>query len=43
MLLEKAMVRIMGDPENINIDTESYEEVKAVADSLETLNFDPED
>jgi recombination protein RecA len=43
MLLEKAMVRIMGDPENMNIDTESYEEVKAIADSLETLSFDPED
>ena len=43
MLLEKAMVKIMGDPDNMNIDVESYEEIRSIADNLETLNFDPED
>jgi len=43
MILEKAMVRIMGDPNTMNIDTESYEEIRAIADNLEEINFDPED
>ena len=42
-LMEKAMVRIMGDPNSMNIDAESYEEVRAIADNLEGLHFDPED
>ena len=40
-LLEKAMVKIMGDPNTASIDTESYEEVRSIADSIEL--FDPED
>ena len=40
-LLEKAMVKIMGDPNTAMIDAESYEEVRAIADSI--VIFDPED
>jgi recombination protein RecA len=40
-LLEKAMVKIMGDPDSINIDTESYEEVRSLSESIEI--FDPEE
>ena len=35
MILEKAMVKIMGDPDNIDIDPEAYEEIKAIAQELE--------
>jgi len=42
-LMEKAMVRIMGDPNSASIDAESYEEIRSVADNLATLDFDPED
>ena len=40
-LLEKAMVKMMGDPNSFNIDAESYEEVRALSDEIEV--FDPED
>jgi recombination protein RecA len=40
-LLEKAMVKIMGDPNSFNIDAESYEEIRALSDEIEV--FDPED
>ncbi len=33
-LIEKAMVKIMGDDSNIDIDVESYEEIKALSDEL---------
>jgi hypothetical protein len=41
-LLEKAMVRKMSNPEDINIDTESYEEVRAIALDLES-DISPEE
>jgi protein RecA len=41
-LLERAMVRKMSSPEEINIDTESYEEVRAIALDLET-DISPEE
>ena len=40
-LLEKTMIKIMGDPSTAVIDTESYEEVRSIAESIEL--FDPED
>ncbi len=33
-LLEKAMVKVMSDPDSINIDPESYEEIKSLAEEL---------
>jgi len=39
-LLEKAMIKIMGDPNSVSIDTESYEEIRSIAESIEI--FDPE-
>ena len=39
-LLEKAMIKIMGDPNAVSIDTESYEEIRSIAESIEI--FDPE-
>ena len=34
-LLEKAMVKVMSNPENIDIDSESYEELKSLANELD--------
>jgi len=39
-LLEKAMVKVMGDPESIDIDTESYEEIKSLAAELDESLFE---
>ena len=39
-LIEKAMVKIMGDPQTMSIDTESYEEVRSAVDNIDI--FDPE-
>jgi len=41
-LLEKAMIKIMRDDSNMNIDAESYEEVRSIAMELETEILDPE-
>jgi len=38
-LLEKAMVRLAANPTNVDIDPESYEEVKAVADLMSEDGF----
>ena len=34
-LLEEAMVKVMADPENVDIDTESYEEIRSLALELD--------
>ena len=34
------MVKVMGDPESIDIDTESYEEIKSLASELDESMFD---
>jgi len=34
------MVKVMGDPESIDIDTESYEEIKSLAAELDESLFE---
>ena len=41
-LLEKVMVKVMNDNQFMNIDHESYEEVRAVSLELESNLVDPE-
>ena len=41
-LLERVMVRKMSDPKQMNVDPESYEEVRAISLDLETDIIDPE-
>ena len=41
-LLECAMIRKMSDPNAVNIDAESYEEVRAISIDLETDMISPE-
>jgi len=33
-LIEKTMIKIMGDPESVDIDLESYEEIKSLSEEL---------
>lgn len=39
-LLEKAMIKVMSDSNSINIDTESYEEIKSLAAELDENLFE---
>ena len=41
-LIEGALTRVMSDNSNINVDTESYEEVRAISMDLEQEIVDPE-
>ena len=34
-LIEKAMVKIMANPDNIDIDPESYEDMKSLANEMD--------
>jgi hypothetical protein len=39
-LLEKAMVKVMSDPKSVDIDVESYEEIKSLAAELDETLFE---
>ena len=42
-LLEKAMVRIMGDPNSMSINTDSYEEMRSLSNNFDNLDINPKD
>ena len=39
-LLEKAMVKVMADPESVDINVDSYEEIKSLAAELDETLFE---